>query len=58
MCGCLQLSVREKRRERERRQMEMEERKDETVFDQWGAESHWDVMERLVLCDRGERQTK
>lgn len=24
------------------------------VFDQWGAESHWDVMERLVLCDRRE----
>lgn len=24
------------------------------VFDQWGAESHWDAMERLVLCDRGE----
>lgn len=23
------------------------------MFDQWGAESHWDVMERLVLCDRG-----
>ena len=24
------------------------------MFDQWGAESHWDVMERLALCDRGE----
>lgn len=39
-------------------EMEMEKRKEETVFDQRGAESHWDVMEGLVLCDRGERKTK
>lgn len=31
--------------------MEMEEW---TMFHQWVAESHWDAMERLVLCDRGE----
>lgn len=30
----------------------MEERNDWKVFDQRGAESHWDVMERLVLCNR------
>lgn len=24
------------------------------MFDQWGAESYWDVMERLALCDRQE----
>lgn len=30
----------------------MEERNDWKVFDQQGAESHWDVMERLVLCNR------
>lgn len=29
--------------------MEMELQKAYTVFDQWGAESHWDVMERLVF---------
>lgn len=32
----------------------MEMHKAYTVFDQWGAESHWDVMERLVFWDRGE----
>ena len=24
------------------------------MIDQWGAESHWDVMERLALCNSGE----
>lgn len=58
VCDCLQLSVREKKEGkggfRGGGEMEMEERKDSAVFDQRGAESHWDVMERLVLCDTWE----
>ena len=30
-------------------EVEKEERKAGTVFDQWGAESHQDVMETLLL---------
>lgn len=36
--------------------MEMEESKG-SVFDQWGAESHRDVTERLVLCG-GEEEAQ
>lgn len=32
----------------------VEERKAHMMFDQWWAESHWNVMEGLVLCDGGE----
>lgn len=38
--------------------MEMEERKDQPVFDQWAAESHWDVTERLGVLWRGRENTK
>lgn len=49
VCGCLRLSVRGKRREGR-----WSCGKACTVFDQWGAESQRDAMERSVFCDRGE----
>lgn len=42
-------TVSQKNRDREWGEVEMEERKACTVFDQWGAESHQDVMETLVF---------
>lgn len=50
-CGCLLTVCRRQTGERRER---WKCRKTCAVFDQRDAESHWDVMESLVFCNRGE----